>query len=950
MKKKYCCLITVILLSSLRLHSQNFSSVHYSEKDGLPSNIVYDITQDKDGFIWLATENGLSRFDGIRFRNLSTRDGLPDNAILRVFAKKEGGVFFIPFTHPPFFYSNDSIQRLIIPDIYKQELANFGLFHYWMNKIAFSCTNEIFIINNDNTVTPIKHYLKNTPARASIAYAKDSILVLNRNDSTFLENKGEFSYIAKANNITPIISYNKSGGLIAIEKVSETSISPDEYLANNIFCASKDSTVFFFSTITGKLMYELEVLKFSTSFIDNENNLWIATLGNGVYRYPSFKFKHSDFAGANEIFALNNFNGNIIAGGDFSKSFIINTDRLRLFSDYSSFLRQSNNPVAQSTKRNRILKFMAHKGNLFIAADAFLLKITRSSGIRFSPVFPVKDIDTIADQLLVCTGRSALLLDQKNMSIRDTLLDQRSTCGVFYQGNFYIGTYGGLVKIESPNKTTTALGNEYPPLKNRITALKRGIDNDLWVATSGSGLIRYKNGKITDVLDTETGITSDICTSIFIDSNEIWLGTSNGINRIIPRNGSWDITTVTTANGLAANFINTIYVQNNIVYAGTSAGLTYFNKNTLSEKSICRLHITGVSAGNHTLKIDSTLLFPHNILNIKIEFTAISFKSAGDIRYYHRLKGLEDSWNVTTDNFVNYPTLPPGDYVLMIKAINKFGVESETKTISIRINPAWWQTWPFIFAVIGLLLFLIALMYRRSIRSIQKKEKLKREMEARFSALEQQALQAQMNPHFIFNSLNSIQSFILDLDVEGANKYLTTFASLIRQTLDNSSSPLISLGSELKHLDTYLQLEKLRFKDKFSYTINTGAGIDQQAVLIPGMLLQPYVENSLRHGIQHRKDNNGVISIEITGNIAGGITYVIRDNGVGRKKSEELKSSKHIEYQSKGTAISLKRINAINNQFGTNIRVSTDDSTGTDGTVEGTVVTLFIPYLNKSVL
>lgn len=206
-----------------------------------------------------------------------------------------------------------------------------------------------------------------------------------------------------------------------------------------------------------------------------------------------------------------------------------------------------------------------------------------------------------------------------------------------------------------------------------------------------------------------------------------------------------------------------------------------------------------------------------------------------------------------------------------------------------------------------------------------------------------------MNPHFIFNSLNSIQSFILDLDVEGANKYLATFASLIRQTLDNSSSPLISLSSELKYLDTYLQLEKLRFKDKFNYTIQTGEDINQQATLIPGMLIQPYVENSLRHGIQHRKDNQGIISIEVTGT-TGGIIYTIKDNGVGRRKSEELKSRKHIEYQSKGTAISLKRINAINNQFGTNIRLNIADISGTNGTVEGTIVILFIPYLNKPVL
>ncbi|MBN8674537.1 MAG: histidine kinase [Chitinophagales bacterium] len=949
MKEKYSCLL-LIFLSSLVLPAQNFSSIHYSEKDGLPSNTVYDITQDKDGFIWFGTENGLSRFDGRRFRNFTTKEGLPDNAILRIMADNTGRVFFSPFTHTPFYYFNDSIYPLKIPDSFKTEIASLTIYYKWEDKIILKgVTTNLVVEKEGASVKFLSDFFSGFPQGAVVSHVTDSVIVINKEDSIFSIIDKKIKYIGPLNTAQFKASYTKKGTPIQIENVPIASGSPTNNLANRIFFASKASNVFLFDAVTGKLLYQLKAEKISTAFIDTENNLWITTLGNGVYRFPSFEFKHTDFDKANEIFTVNSFNGNIIAGGDFSKSYILNRDGDYSYTDYSSFLRQSNNPVARSTKRNRILKFLPLQGTLFIATDAFLLKITKNQDSRFSPVFPVKDIDTAAGQLLVCTGRSILLLNKETMAVNDTLLNQRSTCGVFYQGNYYIGTYGGLIKIEPKNKITTSLGIQYPSLRNRIIAIKKGADNDLWIASSGSGLIHFKNGKVIHILNTETGITGDICTSLFIDSNEIWLGTSKGLNRIIPRGENWDITSITTANGLAANFINSVYVHNNVVYAGTSAGLTYFNKNSLSEKSICRLHITGISAGNNTLKKDSILSFPHNTLNIKIEFTAISFKSAGDIRYYHRLKGLEDDWNVTTDNFVNYSTLPPGDYTLLIKAINKFGVESETKTISIRIQPAWWQTWPFWLAVIALLLLLTALLYRRSIHSIRKKEKLKRETEARFAALEQQALQAQMNPHFIFNSLNSIQSFILDLDVEGANKYLATFASLIRQTLDNSSSPFISLSSELKYLDTYLQLEKLRFKDKFNYRIQTGDNINQQATLIPGMLLQPYVENSLRHGIQHRKDNQGIISIEVTGT-TGGITYTIKDNGVGRKKSEELKSRKHIEYQSKGTAISLKRIKAINNQFGTDIRVNIEDITGTDGTVEGTIVTLFIPHLNTPVL
>lgn len=946
MKEKYCCLL-FILLSSLLSPAQNFSSIHYSEKDGLPSNTVYDITQDKDGFIWFGTENGLSRFDGKNFKTLTTKDGIPDNAVLKVHGDNTGRVYFSPFTYTPHCYYKDSIYKLRIPDQYKVDIANASVYYTKGDQVIIVGINDSYITQYNDSVISLQEMYKRAPAKNLTIFANDTAILTGHKDSLYLiKNDGsiKISYYERDKKYL----FGSHGEPIPITSPLLKSISTATRLTNNLYAICNDNDAFLLLQSTGQILYKIKIAKFSNAFVDNENNLWISTLGNGVYRFPSFDFRHTDFGGRNEIFTICNFGSDIIAGSDFSQSFLISNIETKLFSNYSSYLSQSDNPVARNTKRNRILKFLPGKGNLFIGADAFLLKLDRNSRIRFSSIFPVKDIDTTAGQLLVCTGKSSLLLDEETLSVKDTLLNQRSTCGIFYQGDYYIGTIGGLVKIDSKSKRLTMLGSMYSPLKSRIAALSRGRNNDLWIATSGFGLVHYKNGKVVNVFNTGTGIISDICTSLFIDSNEIWLGTSKGLNRIIPHGENWDITSITTANGLAANFINSVYVHNNVIYTGTSAGLTYFNKNSLSEKSICRLHITGISAGNTSLEKDSILSFPHNTLNIKIEFTAISFKSAGDIHYYHRLKGLEDKWNITTDNFINYPTLPPGNYTLLIKAINKFGVESETKTISIRIHPAWWQTWPFWLAVIGLLLLLIALLYRRSIRSV-KKEKLKRETEARFAALEQQALQAQMNPHFIFNSLNSIQSFILDLDVEGANKYLATFASLIRQTLDNSSSPLISLSSELKYLDTYLQLEKLRFKDKFNYTIQTGEDINQQATLIPGMLIQPYVENSLRHGIQHRKDNQGIISIEVTGT-TGGIIYTIKDNGVGRRKSEELKSRKHIEYQSKGTAISLKRINAINNQFGTNIRLNIADISGTNGTVEGTIVILFIPYLNKPVL
>lgn len=934
------------------MYAQDYSRLHYDVKDGLPSTTVYDVTQDIYGFIWFATENGASRFDGTKFQNFTTTDGLPDNAILEIGADNNGRVFFSPFTHTPYYYLKNTINKLKVNPHDGPELSNSIQYHKWGQNMLIRASTLNFIVDAKGNITTLNSLYKNIPENAPITWVKDSVLIIHHNDSLFILGRDKNTYVGRNNPLKPIINFNQQGSPIFANQLFTKPLNPGGMLSDNFFYATLDNTIFLFSSITGELMFKIAAEKPSSVFIDTENNLWITTLGNGVFRIPSFEFRHMNFANSDEIFSINTFDNKIICGTDFSKIYKLdkkNTPVTFATSNYSPFIPGSTNPITLSSKRNRIYKLLRSKAALYIGTDAFLLKESKSSKPIFKNIYPIKDIDTLKDELLLCTGSHVFLMNASDLSVKDTLLKQRSTSGAFYQGNFYIGTLGGLVKINSGNKSIQSLGYLHPALKNRIVSIQRGINNDLWVATSGAGLIRLINEKVKTVFTTASGITSDICTSLYIDSADIWLGTNKGLNRIIIHPDSTRVTTFTTANGLSADFVSSLFIHENTVYVGSPNGLTYFNKYTTETKSICVLHIIQVSEGSKQLGLDSLYTFPHNALNIKIDFTAISFKSAGDNKYFYQLVGLDTGWNLTNNTFINYATLPPGNYWLKIKAINKFGVESESKVIAINIIPPWWQTWLFRMVVSLLTAAIVYFIYWLNIRSIRKREENKRVMEAKFAALEQQALQAQMNPHFIFNCLNSIQSFIIDLDVEGANKYLSVFASMIRQTLENSSHLLIPLSNELKYLDTYLQLEKLRFKDKFNYFIEIDEEIDQQNTLIPGMLLQPYIENSLRHGIQHRKDNEGLISLHITSDNHKGLACTIKDNGVGRKKSGEMKSVQHIEYQSRGTVINEKRIIAINNQFNTHIRVLTEDILNADGSVGGTLVKLFIPSFPKTI-
>jgi tetratricopeptide (TPR) repeat protein len=228
----------------------------------------------------------------------------------------------------------------------------------------------------------------------------------------------------------------------------------------------------------------------------------------------------------------------------------------------------------------------------------------------------------------------------------------------------------------------------------------------------------------------------------------------------------------------------------------------------------------------------------------------------------------------------------------------------------------------------------------------QKEALLKKEQEAekvvlqhKMSELEQMALRAQMNPHFIFNSLNSVQHFVMRHDVEGVNKYLGAFAHLVRQTLHNSGQPLISLNEEVKYLDTYLSLEKMKSNNRFNYTITVNDDIDGTATLIPGMILQPFVENSIKHGVAYKEAGDGEIKITVSKN--GQLQCRIEDNGGGRKAA--LPKPTGDEYQSKGMSITLKRIETINKIYGTAIDARVEDITDAGGEVAGTRVTVHFP-------
>jgi LytS/YehU family sensor histidine kinase len=282
-------------------------------------------------------------------------------------------------------------------------------------------------------------------------------------------------------------------------------------------------------------------------------------------------------------------------------------------------------------------------------------------------------------------------------------------------------------------------------------------------------------------------------------------------------------------------------------------------------------------------------------------------------------------------------------------AVNKFGLKSQTLVWNFTIDKPFWKTIWFIASLIVFLSLLGAYIYGQYLKRTERKLREKERINTLIAESEQKALRAQMNPHFIYNCLNSIQQFFVTNDVVQGNKYLTSFASLLRQTLQNSEQVYINLQQECKYITTYLDLEMLRFKNKFTYTIRVDERLDTELITIPSMILQPFIENALRHGILNKDTGDGHIEVIFVKTSDTKYTCTIKDNGIGRAASDKMHALSFNKPESKGIAITKNRLQVINMQTEEKTHLEIKDIINEKAEVAGTEVIIELPILTNNI-
>lgn len=515
--------------------------------------------------------------------------------------------------------------------------------------------------------------------------------------------------------------------------------------------------------------------------------------------------------------------------------------------------------------------------------------------------------------------------------------------------------------LPAENKWNHYTGEDNPdiPAMTNTTYIAEDKQGHIWVTTQNNGLYEIVGSTGKTIINnygknSGIGLTTDYCIKLKADRKTglFWLSTINGLHRFDPVNKRI-VSTLSVQNGLARDgggYSYNITDNNKLValYYGIASVIDLNNYRFNEQPPTVELTsvrvmdkeylYTGITGDGITLD--------HNQNFFQFEFAALQYNNHNQVQYAYQLEGADKDWVYSADrHYVSYSGLGPGTYVFKVKAANNDGVWSKgEQKLVIIIRPPFWKTAWFLAVCAALLFSLLWFIYRFRMKAVRREESLKAGFHQQIADMEMRALRAQMNPHFIFNSLNSIQKYILKNDHFAASQYLTKFSRLIRLILDHSHQNNILLSSEAELLQLYCEMESLRFDQRFHYTIEMDPALQPDTVEIPSMLIQPYVENAIWHGLLH-KDTFGRLLIRFARNAKGHLLVTVEDDGVGRKRAMELKSKQVLKKKSYGMQITEDRIALINRLNNIQASCTVTDLTDTNGVATGTRVELEIPHI-----
>lgn len=540
----------------------------------------------------------------------------------------------------------------------------------------------------------------------------------------------------------------------------------------------------------------------------------------------------------------------------------------------------------------------------------------------------------LGDSLLFAGSHGIILLDRKNNltsnSYRaDQIPNRCYDVAPSLVNGYLIGTKEGLARQEALGEAYVDLKIPHPSFNLRIQAIENVCEKFMAIGTKGLGVAVFTSTDTVEIRKAD-GLTSDMIEDLYVDSEcNLWVTTLSGLNKVTFTSlDSFQIQNFTIHHGLPSNEVTQVQEHNGEMWVATTKGLITLPEHEIDTFASAPM-LVGVSVNDQSVKVTSELDFAHDENSLQIEWLAIDYQQMGRVPYRYRLDQGND-WTYTQDRSVTYPQLSPDDYDFEVQRANRDGIWSESTAYTFTINAPWWQTWWFTVLGLGVLVAAGVYAYKRQVKEV----KASADIQQKLLELERSALQAQMNPHFIFNCLSSVQNYILSNDTEQAVGYLSRFSRLVRQTLDASVEGYIFIDEEAQLLDNYLALEQQRFGEKFSFELYVDPSLKGVHARIPSMMTQPFVENAVIHGLAET-NGAGHISVRYEKDDAKSVLVTITDNGPGISSTKESRA--RVGHKSVGMTITQKRLEMMSQSSGVTLIDLAEESMGL---VSGTKVEL----------
>ncbi len=929
---------------------------HYTVEDGLPSSETYYIHQDKKGFIWICTDRGVVRFDGYKFKLFTKAQGLTDNVVFKIYEDFKGRIWFLTYNSKLCYFENNKIVQYK----YNHLIEKNGLGFIAVNKNLYVDSKEtIYFSELFNGLTII-----DKKGRILDEYPKSGMTITKRNNQIFWTFKLTLEVIKKGEAIKVFndngqhlvevssimansrisVSSSKAGDLILLEgklfnlKTNQLDAKIDDAISikiidNSLWIGRLKGGVYHFPDVNNLSVYSNYLKKYSVTSIikDDEGGYWFSTLEKGIFYSPSMAIKNYSLDEGlidDEVSSIAGIDDNIYIGyltGKWQNIFYPSYSNYFKKSNFRTVLGNSQDEIYISTVNTQKLISGKLSKNIFgvWSADFFY----RAPNMYFG------------NQGIYKVNLKGNITELYHHSLDNThdKKNQIQTLMVDPSQKVWVGTLKGLFFLDGKRLSNNGL--KEPLFRVRVSDLIYHPQCKCVAATRGEGIYLFDKGKIFKSLTTKDGLLSNIINVLYLDKeNGIWIGTSKGLNYIrLDKKGGLIVESFTIFHGLCSNEITSLYRNNHLVYVATKNGISVINLSQFRRNNkFNKFSITNFESTNHLLNpLKFNVLRPNQSL-IKISFRNDNYRTLQSGLYKYRFN-KNNKWITTSIPDIALINPIPGKYNLEVKYQNEDGIWSKPQHILYFAIEDYFYNKPlFLFLIVVIFGIIVYLIFRFRIKQIKKKHQLN----SKINQLEQRALQAQMNPHFIFNALNSIQSFLVFEENIKAEKYLLTFSQLIRQTLTNSREPNISIQNEIDILEKYLDLERMRFREKFNYAIHLELNNNELNKKIPNMLIQPFVENSVIHGFS-TLESGGKIDILLESVDENQIRCTIKDNGIGRKKSMQQSNKNHVSF---ATTITEERLMAFEKKHRVHFSIETIDIENEDGTT-GTKVIINLPLI-----